>query len=113
MSLPDFFKELKVDSWYKAIVYIGGAALLVSFFTDVKGITNIQLQLLAGGFFFLGIGEWKNHKKLTTIKPPNAYTGPAAYITYTLWKPDIIGLLFDLTGIALAIMGFVNIVKTL
>ena len=56
MSIGDFFKGLILDAWYKAFMYIGGIALLLSFFLDVKGITNAQLQLMAGGVFLLGIG---------------------------------------------------------
>ena len=111
MGLPELFKDLKLDSWYKVFVYIGGAVLVFSVFVDVKGITNTQLQLLAGGIFFLGIGEWKNHKVETWIKPPNAYTGPAAYISATVRKPDFVGIIFDLMGFVLFILGVWNIVK--
>jgi hypothetical protein len=111
LSLPDLFKDLKLDSWYKAFVYIGGAVLIISFFIEVKGITNTQLQLLSGGTFLIGIGEWKNHKVVSTIKPPNAYTGPAAYLEYTIRKPDFLGALFDILGIILILVFVWNIVK--
>lgn len=111
MSLPEPFKELTLDAWYKSLVYIGGVALIISFSFEVKGINNIQLQLLASGFFFFGLGEWKNHKNEYAIKPPNAYTGPPALITFSMWKPDIVGLLFDLVGIVLIALGIINIAK--
>jgi hypothetical protein len=110
MSIGDFFKGLILDAWYKAFMYIGGIALLLSFFLDVKGLTNSQLQLIAGGVFLLGIGEWKNHKQDSWVKPPNVYTGPTALITRTAWKPDIIGLALDLIGIALLVIGVVSII---
>jgi hypothetical protein len=110
MSIGDFFKGLSLDAWYKAFMYIGGVALLLSFFLDVKGITNSQLQLIAGGIFLLGIGEWKNHKEESWIKPPNAYTGPTALITQTVWKPDILGLALDLIGLVLLVIGTVSII---
>lgn len=110
MSIGDFFKGLILDAWYKAFMYIGGIVLLLSFFLDVKGITNAQLQLMAGGMFLLGIGEWKNHKAESWIKPPNVYTGPAALITQTVWRPDIIGLVLDLIGLVLLVMGAVSII---
>jgi hypothetical protein len=110
MSIGDFFKGLVLDAWYKAFMYVGGIALLLSFFLDVKGLTNSQLQLIAGGIFLIGIGEWNNHKKDSWIKPPNAYTGPTALITQTVWRPDLFGLALDLLGVALLITGAVSIV---
>jgi hypothetical protein len=101
MPLPEVFKDLKLDVWYRAVVYIGGVVLIFSFFFEVKGISNAQLQLLSGGFFLIGLGEWKNHKKESFIKPPNAYTGPTALVTRTVWSPDVVGALFDLIGIGL------------
>lgn len=109
MSIGDLLKGLKIDTWYKAFIYVGGIALLLSLFIDVKEITNLQLQQIAGGVFLFGIGEWKNHKKESWIKPPNAYSGPTALITQTVWKPDIIGLCFDLIGIVLVVSGVMSI----
>jgi hypothetical protein len=105
----DFLKGLKLDAWYKAFVYIGSLALLVSLFVNVKGITNTQLQQFAAGILLVGLGEWKNHKTQYFIKPPNAYTGPAMLITQTSWRPDIVGVLLVLFGAVLIISGFLNI----
>ena len=93
MSPGDFLKNLVLDTWYKALV------------------TNQQLQLLSTGIFFFGLGEWKNHKKESFIKPPNAYTGPSALISYTVWKPDLFGVFFDLIGLTLIGFGIWFIVK--
>jgi hypothetical protein len=109
MSIGDFFKGLLLDSWYKALVYIGGISLVLSFFVDAKGISNTDLQLIAGGAFLLGLGEWKNHKQDSYIKPPNAYTGPTAFITKTVWRPDIIGIILDLAGLGLLILGIIKV----
>jgi hypothetical protein len=111
MSLGDFLKNLVLDTWYKALVYVGGLILLLSLFIEVKGIANQQLQLLSTGIFFFGLGEWKNHKKESFIKPPNVYTGPTALISYTVWKPDLLGILFDLIGITLIGFGIWFIIK--
>ncbi len=110
MSIPEIFRNLKLDTWYKAFVYIGGITFFASLFFDVKGITNSQLQLLAGGIFLIGIGEWKNHKKLSQIKPPNAYTGPAALVTWTERMPDFIGNIFIILGLVLIGYGIYQIV---
>ena len=39
------------------------------------------------------------------IKPPNAYTGPAMYMNVPVWKPDLIGVVLDLLGLALLVAG--------
>lgn len=110
MSLVEFFKSLVLDTWYKALVYLGGVVLVLSLFIDVKGITNSQLQLLSSGVFLIGLGEWKNHKFIQQIKPPNAYTGPAMLMSIPVWKPDIIGILLDLGGITLLVLGIRSLI---
>ena len=110
MDFGGILSSLKLDVWYKALVYIGGVALLLSLFIDVKGITNTQLQLIASGLFLVGLGEWKNTKTKTRIKPPNVYTGPALLMQSNVWKPDLIGLLFDVAGLVLLGVGVWSIV---
>jgi hypothetical protein len=111
MSTDSFFKGLALDTWYKALIYIGGLTLLLSLFYSVKGITNSQLQLISSGTFLIGVGEWKNHKHAYGIKPANAYTGKPLLITRTYWKPDLIGLVLDVAGIVLVVMGIISIAK--
>jgi hypothetical protein len=105
MDASDLLKILKIDTWYKAFMYLGGAVFAFSLFFQVKGLTNSQVQLLSGGAFLLGIGEWKNHKVAAWIKPPNAYTGGAALMQSTVRKPDFVGILLDILGIALISFG--------
>ena len=102
---PDFLSGLKLDSWYKACLYIGGVVLVVSFVVEVKGITNLQLQLLAGGSFFIGLGEWKNHKPVSWIKEANFWTGGPALMKGIVRKPDLVGRLFNLIGVILILLG--------
>jgi len=111
MNLGDLLKSLALDTWYKATMYLGGVILAFSFFVDVKGITNAQLQLLAGGAFLVGLGEWKNHKVVSWFKPPNVYTGGPALMSAPVRQPDALGLLLDLTGCVLVVLGIVNIVR--
>lgn len=101
MDIGDFLKGFLIDAWYKAIMYIGGTVFVLSLFVEVKGIGNLNAQILSGGCFLIGLGEWKNHKVASWMKPPNAYTGGAALLRATVWKPDIIGILLDLVGVGL------------
>ncbi len=111
MGFSDIFQNLKIDTWYKVFVYLGGVVLVISLFVEVKGITNTQLQLLSAGCFFIGIGEWKNHKVEVWTKPPNVYTGPAALIQVPIRKADMIGIILDVVGLVLIIFGGWNIIK--
>ena len=101
MNIGDFLKGLAIDAWYKALMYLGGAVFAVSLFIDVKGIGNVNAQILSGGCFLLGLGEWKNHKVASWIKPPNAYMGGAALMSATVRKPDFVGVLLEILGVVL------------
>ncbi len=109
MHIGDFLKGLTIDRWYKVFVYLGALAFLISLFVEVKGITNFELQILSLGFFFIGIGEWKNEKYASYIKPPNAYTGPAAFMQAPIRNPDFIGIVFDVIGAVFVLSGIVHI----
>jgi len=111
MDVSKVLDSLKIDTWYKALVYLGGVVLGCSLFLDVKGITNQQLQLLSSGVFLFGLGEWKNHKVIAGFKPPNAYTGPAAFMQTKVRGADFFGILLDLIGLALIGLGVWSLIK--
>jgi len=113
VDIPEIFKNLKPDTWYKALVYFGSSILVVAFFLDVKGITNTQLQLLSGGALVFGLGVWANETKEARIKPPNVYTGGPLLITRTFWSPGCLGLIFNVIGVGLLVLGVWSIVKAL
>lgn len=101
MDFAGLLESLALDAWYKAFVYVGLVLFVVGLTVDVRGVTNGELLLFATGIFVIGIGEWKNHKTLALIKPPNVYTGGEAlwpilckrqplviiyWMRQTLWK---------------------------
>ena len=110
MDVSDVLKSLSIDTWYKAVMCLGGGILAVSFFLPVHGISSVELQLLSSGTFLFGLGEWKNHKRESWIKPPNAYTGGAAFLNATVRRPDFVGVLFDLVGVCLFAFGVWKII---
>jgi hypothetical protein len=112
MDIGDFLKGLAIDAWYKALMYLGGAIFAVSLFVDVKGIGNVTVQFLSGGAFLLGLGEWKNHKIQSWIKPPNAYTGGAALMSSTVRKPDFVGIVLAILGVVLLCVAAWRIVRS-
>jgi hypothetical protein len=105
ISVTDALKSLVLDSWYKAVMYLGAVVFVCSLFWPARGLTNSQLQLLSGGAFLLGIGEWKNHKVKAWFEPPNAFTGPAALVQTTVRIPDLFGILLEGIGIVLIVVG--------
>lgn len=111
MEPAGLFKNLALDVWYKALVYVGGLGFLTSIFIVPKAVRAGHLVLFSLGLFFFGLGEWKNHKKHSQFIPPNAYTGGVAGILTGVGRaPDALGLLFDLLGILLAAIGLICIV---
>ena len=108
MAIPDAFKNLALDTWYKAFVYLGGVCFIASLFMEVKGVSNSQAQLLSLGFFLVGIGEWKNHKTVSWFKPPSVYTGGAALMSAKVRQPDSFGLACDVIGCLLVLCGIVG-----
>jgi hypothetical protein len=111
MDFAEILKSLSLDTWYKAIMWLGAGVLIASFFFPVRGdLTNTEVQLLSFGVFLIGLGEWKNHKVESLIKPPNAYTGGASLMSSTVRSPDSLGVLLDIVGVAVAILGIWKIV---
>ena len=111
MDASSLFKNFAIDTWYKTVVYVGAIVFAVSLFTPVKGLTNSQLELLSGGAFLFGLGQWKNHKVQGWIKPPNAYTGPAAYMSATVRSTDSMGILLEVAGIILILVAVWKILR--
>lgn len=111
MSIGDVLKNLIVDSWYKAFVYLGAVIFVISLFSDAKGLTNAQVQMLSAGLFLFGTGEWVNHKRESFFKENNFWTGGPALISYTVRKPDLFGLFLDLLGIVVLALALWNIMK--
>ena len=105
MDFPDIFKSLAIDTWYKALMCLGGIVFVLSIFLPTHGVPLPALQLMSLGAFLIGLGEWKNHKPYTMIKRANAYTGPAAALSGIVRQPDFIGCLFLYGGTALVILG--------
>ncbi len=104
---------LKLDQWYKVFVYSGLFLFVISLFLPIKGITNSELQLLSGGFFFIGIGEWLSWKVANHFKPPNIYTGLAGMLSYPIRQHNFLGWFFILLGILMVIIFVLKLLKVI
>ena len=59
--------SLKIDCWYKLLPAIGTVTLIIGLTVDVKGVSNVLVQLVSVGIIFIGIGEWINHPLQTKV----------------------------------------------
>jgi len=105
-----FLENLKLDSWWKAVLYLGVGAVICSFIFKVDFIETKHLFGLGIGMILIGISYWIAEKEFSHIKPPNAYTGPAAFMTWKSIKHNPITVLLLLGGLGLVgLFGFLII----
>jgi hypothetical protein len=92
-------KSLKLDYWYKILPVIGTVTLILGLTVDIKGVTNILVQLVSIGVIFIGIGEWINHP---------LQTGVGHNFTITSYNRinTISGNLWNLFGLIIIIYAF-------
>lgn len=78
--------SLKIDYWYKILPVIGSITLILGLTVEIKGVSNILVQLVSIGVILIGIGEWINHPlqtsfglnfKITSYKRLNKLSGNA------------------------------------
>jgi hypothetical protein len=105
VDVGGFLKSFALDTWYKALMYAGALLFAVGLTVNVRGITNGEALLIGFGFFAIGLGEWKNHKVASWFKPPNVYTGPAAFMEAPVRKADALGLFLDFCGVVSLCIG--------
>lgn len=108
-----FLENLKLDSWWKAIFYLGVAGIASSFLFSPNFIQQKHMFGFGLGMVVIGIAYWIAEKEYSAIKPPNAYTGPAAILTWKAIKHNPVTVILLLVGLGLiGLFGFL-IVKNL
>ena len=107
--MSDILKNLALDSWYKVFIVLGAGLFLYSIFVETHGLTNKQVSLFGLSLFFVGIGEWKNHKVKVEIKPPNAYV-PGGIYQWGVRSPDLVGYIFVFLGIIIGLIFLIPII---
>lgn len=60
---------LKIDYWYKILPVVATVTLIIGLTVEVKGVSNLLVQLVSIGVIFIGIGEWINHPLQTRVGP--------------------------------------------
>jgi hypothetical protein len=59
MSNP--LQALKIDYWYKAVLVISTALLVVSLTVPLQEVSNAAVAAICVGGILIGLGEWINH----------------------------------------------------
>jgi len=103
----EFLEKIKLDTWWKFILLLGIGFIACSLYFQVDFIENKHLFGFGIGLIFIGISFWIAETEYSTIKPPNAYTGGPAVVS---WKEinhnPITIFLFILGIISICIFGF-------
>lgn len=90
---------LKIDYWYKILPVIGTITLILGLSVDIKGTSNILVQLVSVAVIFIGIGEWINHPLQTQVS-----------INYKITSYNRVnklsGNIWDLIGVGIIIYAF-------
>jgi hypothetical protein len=108
-----FLENLKLDEWWKAVFYLGVAGIASSFLFDPEFLQQKHMFGFGLGWVLVGISFWIAEKEYSAIKPPNAYTGPAAVLTRKVIEHNPVTVIILVAGLGLiGFFGFL-IVKAL
>lgn len=119
MSLPDvhstqsgaavdfsnFLKNFAIDYWYKMLLIASLIFMVIALTMKIYVISNGALLLVSMGGFFIGMGEWINHPYREFV---NLSMG--AKVSGHPRSPKIGGILLDIAGALLALIGIAMIV---
>lgn len=86
-------QSLALDYWYKAVLAISTALLIVSLTVPLQGVRNDIAQLLCLGGIFVGLGEWVNHPLQESIGAGFKLSGHPR-------RSSFLGTVLDLLGLA-------------
>lgn len=104
------WENFKLDSWWKAVFLLGVAGIASALLFKPDFIQQKHLFGFGLGMVLVGIAYWIAEKEYSTIKPPNAYTGPAALMTWKVIKHNPVTVILLLTGLGLiCLFGFLII----
>ncbi len=110
----NLLEKLKLDTWYGIVLYLG--AILIAAALFVPSVVFVDVRHLFGlglGMAMIGIAYYIAETNLSRIKPPNAYTGPAALISWIEFKHNPFSVSLLLIGLGcVGYFGF-HLVKSL
>lgn len=110
----NLLEKLKLDTWYGIVLYLGVMLIAAALF--VPGVEFVNVQHLFGlglGMVMIGLAQYIAETSLSQIKPPNAYTGPAALISWIEFKHNPITALLLLVGFGCVLYFGFLVIKSL
>jgi hypothetical protein len=94
-------ENLKLDSWYGIVLYVGILIIAASLFFQVDFLQEKHLFGLGLGMLLIGLSFWIAEGYAHIFKPPNYYTGGPAILYWRVIKHNPISIIILLIGIGL------------
>ena len=99
--MMNLLQNLKLDKWYGIVLYLGTLSIAASLFTNITFLQPRHLFGLGLGAVLIGLSFWIAEKSMSAIKPPNVYTGGAAFLSWKEIRHNPITLILFIIGICL------------
>jgi len=96
--------KLALDYWYHVLMVVGIVVFLAAGAGLLPTFPTAPTALISLGVFFIGLGEWINHPLQTALIPATA-SFPSGVISGHPRSPKILGIAFDILGLALICVG--------
>lgn len=109
----NFLNNLKLDRWWKIVLWIAIFLLTITFFSKPNFLDNRHITGLALGMIFVSIAFLIAEKSNSCIKPPNAYTGGTALLTEYRIEHNIFTRSMLAVGIAVIMLFSFLLIKSL
>lgn len=93
MDFSNFLKNFAIDYWYKMLIVVSFAFMVIALTLKIYAIPNAALFLLAFGGFLIGMGEWVNHPYQERINLDYSFK-----VTGHPRRPKLGGIALDIFG---------------
>lgn len=97
-------EKLKLNTWYDMVLLIGIIAVSTAYYFEKDFIEEKHVLGFGIGLIIVAISMKMSEKEVTKIKPPNAYTGGAALITWKENRHNLFSILLLIVGIGTTIL---------
>jgi hypothetical protein len=109
----NFLEGLVLDTWWKAVFWLGVIADAASVIFPIDFINKKYLFGLGLSMIMIGISYWKSQKTISAFKPPNAYTGGAGVLSWKEIRHDPFTVILLSLGIIFLVIFGLLLIKSL
>ncbi len=57
-ELPELFKGLRINNYYKYLLYLAGIILILSLFIELKNVNVVRVRYVSFWIIVVGLGVW-------------------------------------------------------